>query len=63
MAKYDTYTLSVQLGKDGNRANLTLSVLFEEGDEERKIIELARLIIQDEALIMEETKFLKTIEQ
>jgi len=62
MAKYDTYTLSVQLGKEEARANLTLTVLFEEGDVEADVIANVRETIQLEAIEIKETEFLKSIE-
>lgn len=63
MAKYDTYTLSVQLGKDENRANLSLTVLFEEGDIAVEVMADVRDAIALEAADMKQTKFLKAVEQ
>ena len=50
MAKYDTYTLSLKLGDGKSEANLSLSVLFQDGDDIDGVIESVRLKLKTEAL-------------
>lgn len=63
MAKYDTYVLKLTLGKEENQAELVLSVLFEDGDNEQQVIADARSKILQEASEMQSTEFLKGTEQ
>lgn len=62
MAKYDTYTLSLKLGDGKSEANLSLSVLFEDGDDIDSVIESVRLKLKTEALRQQNDDFLTDIE-
>lgn len=63
MAKYDTYVLHLQLGKEEARANLKLTVLFEEGDNVQAVIVDAANRLKDEAQRMESVEYLELIKQ
>lgn len=58
MAKYDTYTLKLTLGKVGDQAELVLSVLFEDGDDEQQVIADVRSKILQEATEIRDEKLL-----
>ena len=61
MAKFDTYVVSVQLEDKSVIAKLSLSLLFEEGDNIEQVIENARLEIEREALKQKDLGFLDNI--
>ena len=50
MAKFDTYTLSVQTEDKSAIAKLSLTLLFEDGDNIEQVIENARLEVEKEAV-------------
>lgn len=62
MAKFDTYTLSLKLGEGKSQANLSLAILFEEGDDIDAVIESARQRLKTEAIEQKNDDFLKDIE-
>ena len=63
MAKYDTYTFSLTLGDEKNRANLSLTVLFEDGDNVDDVIKDVKAKIKTEAIEMKSQDYLKDVEQ
>ena len=58
MAKYDTYTLTLNVGTAQDNAELKLTVLFEDGDNAQQVIAEARARILVEALEMKDSRFL-----
>ena len=63
MAKYDTYTLSVQVGARDDQATLSLTVLFEAEDNEAAVIAAVRDVLETEAIAMKDNKFLNRVKQ
>lgn len=63
MAKYDTYTLKFILAKGESRAELVLSVLFEDGDDEQQVIADVRSKILQEASEIKANKSLDETKQ
>ena len=63
MAKYDTYTLTLNVGTAQDNAELKLTVLFEDGDNAQQVIAEARARILVEALEMKDSRFLNQTKQ
>ena len=63
MAKYDTYTLTLNVGTAQDNAELKLTVLFEDGDNAQQVIAEARARILVEALEMKDSSFLNQTRQ
>lgn len=58
MAKYDTYTLTLQLESTQEQAKLVLSVIFEDGDDPNVIMQQVREKVEVEAISMKNSEFL-----
>jgi phosphoribosylcarboxyaminoimidazole (NCAIR) mutase len=63
VAKYDTYTLTVQIGKAEQAATLEISILFEDGDNIANVIQNARNTIKAEATAMKTSGFIASLKQ
>ena len=63
MAKFDTYTLKVQLTKATEKAELEITVLFEYGDNIATVIQSCRDRLRSEAILMKNTEFIKNLGQ
>lgn len=63
IAKFDTYTLKVQLTKATEKAELEITVLFEDGDNIATVIQSCRDRLRSEAILMKNTEFIKNLGQ
>ena len=63
MAKYDSYTLVVQAGDEKDFVNLSLSVLFEDGDDIVAVMNDVKDKVQEEVQEMKRTKFVQQVKQ
>lgn len=63
MAKFDTYTLKVQLTKATEKAELEITVLFEDGDNIATVFQSCRDRLRSEAILMKNTEFIKNLGQ
>lgn len=63
MAKLDTYTLRLTIGSSQDKAELALTVIFEDGDNSEKVIEQVRADILKEAIKMKKEQFIIQVRQ
>lgn len=63
MAKYDTYILTAQIGKPEQAANLSISILFEDGDNIANVIQDVRNTMKTEVIAMKNSNFTASLKQ